>query len=471
MAYYKIETNKKGLVAKIQVHTKNFETGKRIIVTKRIYNDKNLTEAKFEKYIEKASIEFEEEIQSAYHDKTNRLKNRVLTFEQLGKEFIDNIKNNLSINYYLRAKDVVAKFNEYLEKAGLNKEPINIITVRDVQMFLSSFQNYQKHPSGSVKLKKNLPKDINWRLLARENIIDRCMSYEFKKHRRKISFEKAMQICKFCNLDFEQFFEKIDDTQSYSTETIKGYRRVLRTIFNEALRYDWIYKNPVCQTKVGAGSGNTSLRPIHEKEVFSIQETKDFIATLDKMEDDLIFKKTVIKFMLLTGVRIAEMNGLKWSDIDFNKKVVHITRSRLHCTEFGTYEKTPKTRTSIRDIPLNDTLIEDLLKYQKWFRLADEDFDNNLDKYYLAVNMYREPLATDTIGSWLRQFEIKNGFKHVSCHGLRHTYCSLLLSQNVPIQTVSKYMGHSDSTVTLKVYSHFIPDTQEKVINALNNIV
>ncbi len=60
--------------------------------------------------------------------------------------------------------------------------------------------------------------------------------------------------------------------------------------------------------------------------------------------------------------------------------------------------------------------------------------------------------------------------KLVSCHRLRHTYCSLLLSQNVPIQTVSKYMGHSDSTVTLKVYSHFIPDTQDTALNALNNI-
>ena len=49
-------------------------------------------------------------------------------------------------------------------------------------------------------------------------------------------------------------------------------------------------------------------------------------------------------------------------------------------------------------------------------------------------------------------------------------YCSLLLSQNVPIQTVSKYMGHSDSTVTLEVYSHFIPDTQEKAVFALNNL-
>ena len=68
------------------------------------------------------------------------------------------------------------------------------------------------------------------------------------------------------------------------------------------------------------------------------------------------------------------------------------------------------------------------------------------------------------------KFEKKNGFKHISCHGLRHTYCSILLSQNVPIQTVSRYMGHSDSTVTLQVYAHFIPDTQEKVIDALDKL-
>ncbi|HIZ73566.1 MAG TPA: tyrosine-type recombinase/integrase, partial [Candidatus Gallimonas intestinavium] len=60
--------------------------------------------------------------------------------------------------------------------------------------------------------------------------------------------------------------------------------------------------------------------------------------------------------------------------------------------------------------------------------------------------------------------------RQITCHGLRHTYCSLLLAQNVPIQTVSKYMGHRDSTVTLKVYSHFIPDTQGIAVNALNRL-
>ena len=119
---------------------------------------------------------------------------------------------------------------------------------------------------------------------------------------------------------------------------------------------------------------------------------------------------------------------------------------------------------------MTDALIDDLKKYMDWFRLADEEFDSRLDETYLAVNVYRQPLYPQSIGQWLTFYERKWDMKHVTCHGLRHTYCSLLLAQNVPIQTVSKYMGHSDSTVTLKVYSHFIPDTQGIAVNALNRL-
>lgn len=471
MASYKIQQTKKGLVAKVNVFTKDKETGKSKIITKRIYNEKNLSESKFAKFIEKESILFEQEVLNKIKNKESYQKDRVLTFEELSNEFLENIKRNLSISYYIKSKDTVTRFNKFLKEVHLSSEPISEIKVRDIQIFLNTFQSYKRQGYGKVKLKRDLPKGTNFRLLAREKIIPRNTSYDLRRGKRYITKEKALKICEFCNIDFNQFFEEKTASELYSAETIKGHRRVLRTIFNEAVRYDWITKNPVSQTKVGASSGNVSLRAVQGKEVFSIQETKDFIKTLEDMDEDLIYKKVILEFMILTGVRIAEMCGLKWCDIDFNKKMAHICRARLYCSEFGTYEKVPKTQTSIRDIPLPDKLIEDLLKFQRWFRLADDEFDNNLDKYYLAVNVYREPVGRETVGKWLDSFERKNGFKHVPCHGLRHAYCSLLLSQNVPIQTVSKYMGHSDSTITLKVYSHFIPDTQEKVIYALNNII
>ena len=174
--------------------------------------------------------------------------------------------------------------------------------------------------------------------------------------------------------------------------------------------------------------------------------------------------------VLWSVYRIGEVHGLRWSDIDFNKNVVRIERSRIASEGHGTYEKEPKTRTSKRNIPLPKSLVEDLIKYQDWFRQADDKFDQRLDSTYIASNVYRQPAGVGTIGNWLTKFEEENGFKHVTCHGLRHTYCSLLLTQNVPIQTVSRYMGHSDSTITLEVYSHFIPDTQERALTALDKI-
>ena len=209
---------------------------------------------------------------------------------------------------------------------------------------------------------------------------------------------------------------------------------------------------------------------VAEKEVFSLSEVQEILTQLDKLPEDRITMRVCVKIMLLTGIRNAELHGLRWSDIDFEKHILHIRRNRLYSVDIGMYEKTPKTRTSTRDIPIPDDLYQDLILYREWFRIADKRFDKKLDEYYLAVGVDREPLHPATMNKWLTDFEKRIGLKRVSCHGLRHTYCSLLLSQNVPIQTVSKYMGHSDSTVTLKVYSHFIPDTQEQVITALNGL-
>lgn len=471
MAFINIEQNKKGeLQAKIQVSGKDFTTGKTKRFNKRVYNTDNLTEPKFRKLVSKLALEFEEEVATAYKTATEEKRFRVLTFSELMTEWKASIKSTLSVCYYVRATQVDELFTKFLEQHGLADKPISAITVRDVQMFLNSFTTYTKNNKITAKLKKDFPKQVNFRELARDGIITRCSSYNLRHKGTAILKERALQICQEYSLNYNEYFEELSNVCHYSTETVKGYRRILRTLFNEAVRYDWITKNPVCATKVGANGGNSSLRPVTEKEVFSFSEVKQFLKMLDTIPAENINKKIPIKFMLLTGLRIGEMLGLRWEDIDFNKKVVHVKRNRMYHKGFGIYEKEPKTKTSRRDVPLNDSLIADLIKYMDWFRLADKDFDKHLDKYYVTVNFAREPLFPHIAGTWLKAYEREWDMKEVTCHGLRHTYCSMLLSQNVPIQTVSKYMGHSDSTVTLKVYSHFIPDTQEKVICALNNI-
>ena len=466
MAYFKIETDRKGnLKARIQVSGKDAK-GNPKIYPKRVYNEDNLTPAKFKKYVEKVAAEFEDSINAQIQEEQAVIHNKVLTFSELAEEWLVTIKANLSINYFHRARHTTDLFQAYLEEIGLDKKPISAIKVRDVQLFLNRFLSATVTTQRVVALKKELPKSISFRALAKEKVMARCSSYNLKRKGGNVTKESAEKVCELHNLDFDEYFEEKTETKGYSVETIKGHRRALRTLFNEAVRYEWITVNPVCKTKVGAGGGNTCLREIEEKEVFSFEESKAFLEALDSLPEDLIYKRVPIKIMFYSGVRVAELNGLRWSDIDFEKRLIHVRRNRLVTKEVGIYEKSPKTKTSLRDIPMPDALYVELKNYYEWFADAIPNFDKELDKHYLAVNIYRVPIYPHTMGSWLKKIERANDLKEVTCHGLRHTYCSFLLSNNVPIQTVSKYMGHSDSTVTLKVYAHFIPDTASRAMDA-----
>lgn len=469
MAYFEITTNKKGVfTAKIQAYGIDFATKKRKVQYKRIVNDEGLSRAKFTKFVEREAIAFEESLAELYEKTINGERTEVLTFPELAEEWLHRTKTTLSVNYYVRSRGIVDKFNQYLQDSFLYDLPINKITVRHMQLYLDTFG--RKPQAGLVKLKKDLPEKVNFRELARQKILTSNSAYRLKKLNANIRVKTAENICTFYNLNIKEYFQPVESEEFYAAETIKGVRRVLRAIFNEAIRYDWMTKNPVCATKIGVGNSNISIRPVAEKEVYTIGEAQEFIKALDRMPDELIYKKVPLKFLILTGVRIGELHGLKWSDIDFEKHVVHIERSRIYSSGVGTYEKDPKTRTSKRTIPLPQDLVDDLIKFQDWFREADDKFDEHLDSVYVVSNVYREPAGLGVVQQWLSKFQEQNGFKHVCCHGLRHTYCSILLTQNVPIQTVTKYLGHSESTVTLEVYSHFMPDTQERALNALDVI-
>ncbi|MBR1925883.1 MAG: site-specific integrase [Clostridia bacterium] len=456
MAYYTIEKDKKGnLYANVRVSFKDLRTGKHKITSKRIHNEEKLTEAKFKKFVEKEAYKFEEETHELLKEKAKD-NLRVLTFNELANEWLAGIKRNLSINYYTRAKTVIEKFNIFLQEHYMDEKPISDIKVRDVQLFLNTTAEERKLRYPTYKLKKEASFDIPLRVKVKNN---------------SWSMSEALNFCKKNKLSFEKDFEILKTTFQYSVTTIKGYRRILRTIFNEAIRFEWIYKNPVCYTKVTATGNNGTLRAITEKEVLSLDEIHPFLEALDRIKEIEPNRVIPIKIMLFAGLRNGEVHGLKWSDIDFNKKIIHVTRSRYYDSSVGVYEKDPKTKTSIRDVPIPDYLLKALNEYKEWFRIMDDNFDNKPDKYYLCVNLCREPIDPKNLNKWLKEFESKNNLRLVTCHGLRHTYCSMLLSQNVPIQTVSRYMGHSDSAVTLKVYSHFMPETQTQAVNALNNII
>lgn len=273
-------------------------------------------------------------------------------------------------------------------------------------------------------------------------------------------------ICDITVRQIQDFLSTRFDGQSVTT--VKGHKRILHTIFNEAYRYEWITRNPVALTKVG-NSATPTLKAVSEKEIFSLKEAREFIDMLNNLGETQRNQRAIYKTILFTGVRAAEMLGLRWEDVDFEKRLIHVRRNRLYTTGVGWYEKEPKTKTSLRSIPMPQELYDELTDFYEWYKRKVPNLDEEKDKYYVACTLECVPIFSKNISNYLTTLERKKNIKHVTPHGLRHTYCSILLANNVPIQTVSKYMGHSDSSITLRVYSHFIPESANMVISAIDS--
>lgn len=410
--------------AYIRVKCKNTD-GKWVQFSKRINNEKRLLQKNFEKAVVKIANDFQQEMDY----KCSIPPKKVDPVEvQAQLEQIEDIKYDL-------------------HEREMKNRRVSALGIKSFTQLAAEWLDYVKNnysPNYYVRGRRTI-KLFNFYLV------------DIYMLNKPICDITVRQIQEFLRTQFE----------GQSVATVQGHRRILHAIFNEALRFEWISRNPVALTKVGSAHTPT-LRPVEEKEIFSLTEARQFINILDAFDESKRNQRAIFKTILLTGVRTAEMMGLRWSDVDFERRIIHVRRNRLYDPSFGWYEKPPKTKTSIRSIPIPQELMDELTDFYAWYKEAVPDLDDRKDEFYLACTLERTPIFIKNLPKHLHRIEDWNGLKHVTPHGLRHTYCSILLANNVPIQTVSKYMGHSDSSITLRVYSHFIPESVDMVIDALD---
>lgn len=150
---------------------------------------------------------------------------------------------------------------------------------------------------------------------------------------------------------------------------------------------------------------------------------------------------------MFTGTRRGEILALTRADIDYKNRLIKINKS-FNDTGIGT----PKTKTSIRDIPMINDVYDILLKYK--------DFNPN-DRLF--------PYSTTTINKHFKRMLEKLGIykKGYTFHSLRDTYATLLYENGVKTKVVSKWMGHSHTDITIDTYTQVTKDLE---INEINKI-
>ena len=169
----------------------------------------------------------------------------------------------------------------------------------------------------------------------------------------------------------------------------------------------------------------------------------------------------LIVLALDSGARRSEICALRWSDIDLDTRMMSITKS-LKVVEGVIDEKTAKTESSIRTIKLSETTIEVIKEYKKWqeaYKLVNKQrWISKDDRVFTSLNGdYMFPGTCDHI---LRKIVKKYNLDPICFHELRHTCASLLINSGVDPKTVSKRLGHSDTSITMEIYTHAFEESK-----------
>ena len=193
-------------------------------------------------------------------------------------------------------------------------------------------------------------------------------------------------------------------------------------------------------------------RPV---ECFSLKEQKQIEQAVLNSKKDKLFG---ILLCLYSGLRIGELIALQWSDIDFAKGTLTVSKS-CHDGKNGLIIDEPKTATSRRTIPLPKQLMP-LVKMLK--KRRDSDF---------VVSSHGKPVS---VRSYQRSFELllkKLDIPHRGFHSLRHTFATRAIECGMDVKTLSEILGHKNPTVTLNRYAHSLMEHKQDMMNRLGKLL
>ena len=221
-------------------------------------------------------------------------------------------------------------------------------------------------------------------------------------------------------------------------------------------------------------------KPRRQKEDIPVPATEKALSlemlnyVLDCLAGEPLKWQAFVTLAADTGARRGELLGLQWSDLDEKKKTVMISRTVLYTPDKGVYVSSPKNgKKRIVDIG------EDTLGLLKAWKAAQEAESKEQEKtsgvLYVSPWLFNRPglpdvMAPDSVSLYFRRFGEKYGVENFHPHLLRHTSASLALTVGgADVVSVSQRLGHSNTAITLRVYSHATDDTVRRAGQGVRN--
>lgn len=250
-----------------------------------------------------------------------------------------------------------------------------------------------------------------------------------------------------------------------SGKTILEHHRLLRAMLHRAVYWQLIVSNPA--ERVQPPRAKKPKRRSYDDE-----QTKILLENLEKLTVEDTKYKVAIILTIFTGVRLGELMGLEWQDVDFRNGIISINRSSQYLSDMGVFTKVPKTESSIREIAIPEFIISLLEEYKLWYEEQKSLYGElwmNSDRLFVQAD--GKPMHPSSISKWFVKYVGTIGLPVINFHGLRHTNASLLVAQNVDIAVVSARLGHAQISTTLDFYVNPLLSHNRKAGYALENLL
>ena len=310
-----------------------------------------------------------------------------------------------------------------------------------------------------VSAKESLPGDITLEALA-----DKYIVWQRQRHKVQTAEGAKRKIGKICDLlgrdtivsrlTASYVSERLGNVPSAYNERLTRFKAMMRWAYQSDLVSDVSYLDKITRMPD---------QTVKEKDMEKYLDHDEIRLLLDSM--DIPLWKMLTEFLILTGCRIGEAIALEDSDVDLTAGSIQITKT----FSLVTHEiSTAKTATSIRSISIQPELADLCRKISedkyrrgdefafktKHFFCDDEGHRINYDAY----RMYFERRMMSAVG------------RKLTPHALRHTHTAMLAEAGVPLETISRRLGHSDSEITRQVYMHVTNKMREKDREIVNRV-
>ena len=268
----------------------------------------------------------------------------------------------------------------------------------------------------------------------------------------------------------QQFYNYKMERENLAPKTIRNLNLYLHKALGQAQKEGLIFSNPATGVNL----------PKSQKPQIEIL-TRDEQARLFQASFQHRYG-VFVRLVLMTGIRLGELLGLRWEDIDFRTNMLYIRRTlnRLQKQDLPeNYDgarteivlQEPKTENSIRSIPLIPQVVQDLLSWRK-VQQADQQMagENYIDSGMIVTNPFGAYIEPRTFSDYYHEILDLAKLRHFTFHALRHTFASRALEQGMDEKTLSVLLGHYSVAFTLDTYAHVLNDHKWTGINLMEEL-